>query len=142
VTPDFLSAEQVARRYYDLFNRRRFDEAEQLLDSSALFHYPQTNEHLIGRAGYRELARMWLTAFPDLQVEIRELRVTDDHLIQARLVARGTHKGPLQFNEVDLPATGRQVEFAFEHTLDCHHGHITHVWLRFDIQKLLRELEE
>ena len=60
-----MSPEQVARVYYQFFNERRLDEAAQLVDPQASFHYLPTRQHLMGRAGYRALVDAWLNAFED-----------------------------------------------------------------------------
>jgi len=37
-----MSSEETARLYYQLFNERRLDEAGQLIDPQAVFHYLPT----------------------------------------------------------------------------------------------------
>lgn len=133
--------EQVARRYYDLFNRRLLDEAALLVNSHAVFLYPHTKEHLIGRAGYRELTRMWLTAFPDGRIEIESLHVDAGHIVRVELLGRGTHTGPLAFGgPLSLAPTGRNAELPLTEALDIHDGQIVDAWLRFDVQEMLRRL--
>jgi hypothetical protein len=56
-----MTPEQIARRYYQLFNERQFDEAAALVDRQAVFHYLPTRQKLLGRAGYRALVAVWHT---------------------------------------------------------------------------------
>jgi predicted ester cyclase len=132
-----LPLEHIAREYYDLFNARRFDEAELLVSSHAGFHYPHTRETLIGRAGYRELVNLWMVAFPDAEISIVDMTVRGSRVV-VNLMGRGTHKGPLTFGgPLELEPTGRRGELAFSDTLDIQQGQIVESWLRFDIQAML-----
>jgi steroid delta-isomerase-like uncharacterized protein len=137
----YPAPEQIALRYYDLFNHRALDQAELLVSPQAVFHYPHTKEHMIGRAGYRELARTWLTAFPDAQVEIQRVTVERGHVARVELLGRGTHTGELAFGgALTLPASGRRAELPLTDTLDVRGGLIVDSWLAFDVADLLRRL--
>jgi predicted ester cyclase len=136
-----LPVEQIARDYYDLFNARRFDEAELLVSAHAAFHYPHTRETLIGRAGYRELVRLWMLAFPDAELSIVHIVVRGSHAVTVKLIGRGTHSGPLTFGgPLVLEPTGRQGELPFSDLLHIQHGQIEESWLRFDVQDMLQRL--
>jgi predicted ester cyclase len=137
-----LPVEHIAREYYDLFNARRFDEAQLLVSSHAGFHYPHTRETLIGRAGYRELASLWLLAFPDAEISILDMVVRDSRVVTVNLIGRGTHHGPLTFGgPLVLEPTGTRGELPFSDTLTIQEGQIVESWLRFDVQKLLDQLK-
>lgn len=132
---------QLAHRYYDLFNRRLLDQAELLVSPEAVFHYPHSKEHLIGRAGYRELARTWLIAFPDAQVELLDLSPEPNDTVRVELLGRGTHKGALGFGgALTLPASGREAELRLTDTLEVAGGLIVNSWLSFDVEDLVRRL--
>src|SRR5687767_8862764 len=73
-----MQTEAFVRRYYELFNQRKLQEAERFVDPQAVFTYPVGKEHLIGRAGYRELARRWLEGFPDARIAITTVLVPDE----------------------------------------------------------------
>src|SRR5688572_31658720 len=99
--------EQLARLYYQLFNERRLDEAGELVDPQAVFHYLPTRQRLMGRAGYRALVAAWLNAFEDARLEITAIRVSGD-LADVDFIGHGTHTGELVLGEaLSLPATGR-----------------------------------
>ena len=132
---------QLARRYYDLFNHRLLEQAELLVSPEAVFHYPHSREHLIGRAGYRELARTWLIAFPDAQVELLGLSDEQNNTVRVELLGRGTHKGPLGFGgALTLPASGREAELRLSDTLEVAGGLIVKSRLSFDVADLVRRL--
>jgi len=135
-----LPVEHIARDYYHLFNDRRFDEAELLVSAQATFHYPHTRATLIGRAGYRELAQLWMIAFPDAELSIVDMVVRESR-VTVQLIGRGTHSGPLAFGgPLVLEPTGRQGHLPFTDILDIQHGQILESWVRFDVQDLLERL--
>jgi predicted ester cyclase len=135
------SPEAIARQYYELFNSRAFDRAELLVSPQAVFHYPHTKERLIGRAGYRELARTWITAFPDAKVEILSVTVQNAGIVRVDLLGRGTHTGTLAFGgPLTVNPSGRRAELPLVDTLEVIDGMIVNSRLSFDIAELLRRL--
>ena len=136
-----MSPEQIARQYYRLFNERNLDAAGQLVDRGASFRYLPSKQRLIGRAGYRALAAMWLNAFADGQLEIASLQQTDDETVVVEIVGRGTHTGDLVLGDaVTLPPTGVTGALPFRETLRIRNGSIVDVELDFDIGELKRQL--
>ena len=136
-----MSPEQIARQYYRLFNERNLDAAGQLVDRGASFRYLPSKQRLIGRAGYRALAAMWLNAFADGQLEIASLFQTDDDTVVVEIVGRGTHTGDLVLGDaVTIPATGVTGALPFRETLRIRNGSIVDVELDFNIDELKRQL--
>jgi len=56
-----------------------------------------------GRDGIRSYYEQLMDALPDLEIQVRQQHVTDDHVL---VLICGTHLGPWR----GLPATGRRVE--------------------------------
>ena len=136
-----MSPEQTARLYYRLFNDRDLDGAGQLVDRTASFRYLPSKQHLIGKAGYRALAAMWLNAFEDGRLEIVSLKKVGDDTVVVELLGRGTHTGDLVLGEaLTIPATGVAGALPFRETLRIRNGAIVDVELDFDIAELKRQL--
>lgn len=136
-----FSNEQIARRYYDLFNARRIDEAERLVSTHAVFRYPHSKDNLIGRAGYRELVRLWILGFPDATAEVWRVTQLSDATVETDILGRGTHLGPLSFGgTLSLPATGKSAELLFKDTLTIRDQQITESTFQFDMKEMLRRL--
>lgn len=136
----FISPEQIAHKYYDLFNARRFDEAERLIAPETLFHYPGFAHHLVGPAAHRALSQLWLSAFPDLQLQVVRIRCEADHIASAHAVASGTHTGVLKLGTVIVPPTGRRMRVEYQHVLQIRDGRILDLALDLDVQGLVRQL--
>jgi predicted ester cyclase len=135
-----LQVEAFARRFYTFFNERRFDEAEAMVDRQAVFSYPAAREHMIGRAGYRELVRRWLEGFPDGRVGIVAVHVGGD-VAATELLARGTHTGVLELPGLPpIPPTGRSAQLPMRETITVKGGLIVSVKMEFDPGELRRVL--
>lgn len=131
----------LVHRYYDMFNERRFDEAESLVDPQAVFSYPAAREHVIGRAGYRELARRWVNASADGRVRLVELVIDEPDVARVSLVAEGTHTGVLELSGFpSIAPTHRRMGLPMRETLAWSHGRVAHVRLEFDLATLRRLL--
>jgi predicted ester cyclase len=136
-----FQVEVLARRYYQLFNERRLDEAERLVDPQAVFTYPVAGEHLIGRAGYRELARRWIGAFPDVRVRVVHVHVSEATVVRAHLHAEGTHRGSLELPGVPpIAPTGRHAQLSLTETSTISNLLIVGSRLEFDLDALRKVL--
>jgi len=138
---DAVTIDAIARRYYDYFNDRLFDDAGQLVHPEAIFYYVPTKQRLVGRAGYRALVAAWLIAFDDASLEIVSLEQVDEHTIRTQFIGRGTHTGDLVLGETFLlPASGVSAELEFSDTLTFRNGWIVEGRLEFDAGELRRRL--
>ena len=135
-----MASEQIVRRYYQLFNERRLDEAAQLIDPRASFHYLPTRQRLMGRAGYRALAEAWLTAFEDARLDVRATRV-DGNIVEVDFIGHGTHTGDLVLGDtISIPATGRSADLPFVDRMEVRDGLIVSSELDFDLAEMQRLL--
>lgn len=132
--------ESFTRHYYQLFNERRFDEAEALVHAQAVFSYPAAKEHFIGRAGYRELVDRWTEAFPDARLTITSVEVTGD-TARTEWIGEGTHQGMLELPGLPgIPATGRKADLPMRETIRIVNGLIVESRMEFDPLELRRRL--
>src|SRR5687768_4185991 len=94
-----MTPEQIARRYYQLFNERWLDEAAAMVDGQAIYYYLPTRQRFIGRAGFHAVMGMWLTAFKDAQLRIVSALELNDHSVQVEFIGEGTHTGDLALGD-------------------------------------------
>ena len=135
-----MTRERIARQFYELFNERRFDEAELLVDPYAIFHYLPTRQRLIGRAGYRALAGAWITAFADARLEILSIVAADDAL-SIRFVGHGTLTGELVLGDrLVIAPTGRSAQLPFDDRMVITDGLIVESQLDFNVEEMKRQL--
>ena len=130
-----------SRRYYECFNQRWFEEAEMFIDPRAVFTYPLAKEHLIGRAGYRELVRRWLVGFPDARIEITAVHVLDERTAATDWIGEGTHLGLLELPGLPaIPATGVRASMPMRETITIIDSRIVASRMDFDPSELARRL--
>jgi len=132
--------EAFTRRYYELFNERRFDDAEGCVDPQAVFTYPAAKEHFIGRAGYRELVHRWTEAFPDARLSITAVHVGGE-VASTEWIGSGTHLGMLDLPGFpSIPPTGRTVQLPMRESIRVVNGLIVESRMEFDPGELRRRL--
>lgn len=136
-----MQTETLVRRYYELFNQRKLEEAERFVDPQAVFTYPVGKEHLIGRAGYRELARRWLEGFPDARVAITTVLLPDDRTAVTEWIGHGTHLGTLELPGFPaLAPTGVHTQLPMRELVTLADGRIIASRMEFDPAEMLRRL--
>jgi steroid delta-isomerase-like uncharacterized protein len=86
---------KAAKRIFeDLFNRGRYEAADEIVHEDALGHDPAIPEPTRGPEGLKESVRGYREAFPDLHVSIDQ-QVAEGDFVATRWTARGTHRGEL-----------------------------------------------
>ena len=89
-----------------------------------------------GHEGARQFFKLYLTAFPDLHLDIEQILSAGENHVVVRWRSSGTHKGPL----AQIPATGRKASNHGCTVMELKKAKITHAWVYFDNAHLLRQL--
>lgn len=79
-----------------------------LYSQDAVVYTSAAPEAVRGRAAIEEDVRQWVTAMPDMAVQVEEL-VVDGSTAAMRLLFTGTHTGPLTTPAGEVPPTGKRV---------------------------------
>ncbi|MCD1143926.1 ester cyclase [Kocuria sp. LUK] len=74
----------------------------------AVVHTSANPEPVRGTEAIAQDTEHWITAMPDMAIEIEEL-VVDGATVAMRLLFTGTHTGPLTSSAGEVPPTGRTV---------------------------------
>jgi predicted ester cyclase len=101
----------IIRKLFDAFNEKDYDVIEGLAADNFELIDVASGEKYRGREGARKNAEGWLTAFPDVKIELLNVVASGDWAV-AEAVGRGTHSGPLKTPGGDVPPTGRQMELS------------------------------
>ena len=97
----------VALRWFEeWWNQRRDDVIEEITTPDCVAHVEGLDGGL-DREGLREYRRAWLSAVPDLRVEIPHATAEGDMVI-VQWRARGTHLGP----GLGIPPSGKPVDIS------------------------------
>jgi steroid delta-isomerase-like uncharacterized protein len=113
----------IIRKLFDAFNEKDYDVIEGLAADNFELIDVASGEKYRGREGARKNAEGWLTAFPDVKIELLNVVASGDWAV-AEAVGRGTHSGPLKTPGGDVPPTGRQMELHFCSLIKVQNGKI------------------
>jgi steroid delta-isomerase-like uncharacterized protein len=114
---------EIARRFYEEFWCRGNAGAADELVAEDIEHAQLPEGWPSGRAGFKELVRVWREGFPDMHEDVL-LMVAEDDWVASRFRLSGTHEGPFY----GLEPTGRRVEIEGVDMLRIEDGRIVE-WL-------------
>jgi steroid delta-isomerase-like uncharacterized protein len=103
-----MAAREIVDRVWEAMESNDFDAFEQLADPDVVMRYGGMT--LNGPAELRAFVEQYKAAFPDLHHELVDYVEAGD-TVALELLVRGTHTGPLQTPQGEIPATGRPVVF-------------------------------
>lgn len=107
---------RVDRLVEEAFNNGELGVIDEVVASDYVFKGPAASampQEIHGPEGFKELVRMWRSAFPDFQMEVEERFVDGDTIID-HFEAQGTHEGEF----MGIEPTGKEVEIT---TIGIHH---------------------
>ena len=125
----------IARRFIEeginQTNLDIFDElvAPDFVNHSAPPGVPPTRE------GWKQLATMFRTAFPDLHLQIED-EITEGDRVTTRFTAHGTHQGEL----MGIPATGKEVTIGGINIARIAGSKIVERWEELDMMGMMVQL--
>jgi|SRR5262245_20793160 len=121
----------------ELWNQQKLEVCDELfaadhISPSAPFLPP-------GPEGVKAIASSFLSAFPDLVVDI-EIEVAEGDLVGGRLRQRGTHTGDMVSPQGTIAATGKPVDFTEVALLKIANGKVATSWYWTDMIGLLTQV--
>lgn len=93
------------------------------------------NPDIEGIEAHRENVRQFITAFPDLELEFERV-VADGNKTAQLFTCRGTHEGDL----MDVPPTGKSVEFPAVGITVWEDGKMVEDWSQVDMLTMMEQL--
>ncbi|HEX9408366.1 MAG TPA: ester cyclase [Methylomirabilota bacterium] len=94
----------IARENFAAWNAHDVEAFVKRLDSKTTWESDAFPAPFVGHEGARQFFKLYLTAFPDLHLDMEEMLAAGEDRVVVRWRSSGTHKGPLG----NLPATGRK----------------------------------
>src|SRR5437016_5205290 len=94
----------IARENLAAWNAHDVNALVKTLDSKTVWESDAFPAPFVGHEGARQFFTLYLTAFPDLHLDMEEILAAGENRIVVRWRSSGTHNGPL----ANLPATGRK----------------------------------
>jgi steroid delta-isomerase-like uncharacterized protein len=132
-------SEGTIRKLFDGFNNKDYDAIEALVADDFELIDVGSGQKYRGRQGARQNAEGWLTAFPDVDIELLNVVASGDWAV-AEAVGRGTHSGPMQTPMGEVPPTGTKVELHFCSVVKVRDGKIVEERDYYDAMTIASQL--
>jgi predicted ester cyclase len=129
----------LARRMYEAFNERNFDELAEATAPDATITVVGSGDTYEGPEGSRAYNTMWANGFPDGSVTVDRLLESGDHVI-VEFTGRGTHTGTLVTSMGQIPPTGRSVTLQFCDIVEFRDGKTGDRRTYFDTGSMMAQL--
>lgn len=133
------SNEDLARRIYEMWNERNFDEIAEVTAPDATLTIVGSGDTFEGIEGSRKYNEMWADGFPDGKVTIDRVIGSGDHVV-VESTGRGTHTGTLATSMGDIPATGRSLTLQLCDVLEFKNGKVQSQKTYFDTGSMMAQL--
>jgi steroid delta-isomerase-like uncharacterized protein len=124
----------LIHRWVDVWNTQRLDDIDRFVTPGYVRHDPTVPE-VHGPEGEKQLAGMYLAAFPDLRFTVEDLVAEGDKVV-ARYTVRGTHRGEL----MGIPPTGNQIAVEAMEIYRLEDGRIAEQWVVMDGLGMMQQL--
>jgi steroid delta-isomerase-like uncharacterized protein len=126
----------IAREIFAAWNAHDVEGFVKRLDTKTTWESDVFPAPFSGHEGARQFFKVYLTAFPDLHLDIQQMLAAGDSQVVVRWRSRGTHLGPLG----DIPATGRKASNHGCTVMKGKNSKGCHAWVYFDNAHLLRQI--
>ena len=126
----------IARRSFEeLFTHGKLDVADEIFAKEYVGHDPNMPREIRGPDEFKQFARMYRTAFPDLKLVVEE-QVAEGDLVVTRFTATGTHRGEL----MGIAPTGAKVTVTGISIDRMKNGKSVESWTHYDALNMFRQL--
>jgi steroid delta-isomerase-like uncharacterized protein len=124
----------VVRRMLDVISSGNTADLAQIVASNWTNHDPNLPP-LHGLEGAKQLASMWLTAFPDMKFTIED-SLSEGEKVAMRFRLVGKNTGAF----MNMPATGKSVQVTGTGIFRVLNGRLTDNWVNFDALGMMQQL--
>lgn len=126
-------------RYNAAWNAHDVDAIVELHTEDSVFENHVTGDVNVGREEIGNAIRSIFAVFPDLTFETRRAYIRDDLVVQ-EWTARGTHEGTMRRSGIEVPPTGRTVDYKGMDVIPIRDGLVARKDVYSDSVTLLRQL--
>jgi steroid delta-isomerase-like uncharacterized protein len=126
-------------RYNDAWNAHEVDAIVAMHTEDSVFENHVTGDVNVGREQIGAAIRSIFSVFPDLSFEGRRQYIRQDLVVQ-EWTARGTHEGTMTRGGIEVPPTGRRVEYKGMDVIPIRDGLVARKDVYSDSVTLLRQL--
>jgi steroid delta-isomerase-like uncharacterized protein len=126
-------------RYNAAWNAHDVEAIVSMHTEDSVFENHVTGDRNVGREQVGNAVAGIFSVFPDLSFETRRAYVREDLVVQ-EWTARGTHEGTMRRSGIEVPPTGRRVEYKGMDVIPIRDGLVARKDVYSDSVTLLRQL--
>ena len=126
-------------RYNVAWNAHDVEAIVSMHTDDSVFENHVTGDVNVGREAIGSAVSGIFSVFPDLTFETRRAYVREDLVVQ-EWTARGTHRGAMNRSGIEVPPTGRRVEYKGMDVIPIRDGLVARKDVYSDSITLLRQL--
>jgi len=126
-------------RYNDAWNDHDVETIVSMHTDDSVFENHVTGDVNVGREQIARAIQGIFSVFPDLRFETRRAYIREDLVVQ-EWTARGTHEGTMTRSGIELPPTGRKVDYKGMDVIPIRDGLVARKDVYSDSVTLLRQL--
>ena len=136
---DGQELQEFIDRYNAAWNDHDVETIVSLHTEDSVFENHVTGDVNVGPERIARAIEGIFSVFPDLRFETRRAYIRDDLVVQ-EWTARGTHEGTMTRSGIELPPTGRKVEYKGMDVIPIRGGLVARKDVYSDSVTLLRQL--
>jgi steroid delta-isomerase-like uncharacterized protein len=136
---DGSELQEFIDRYNAAWNDHDVEKIVSLHTEDSVFENHVTGDVNVGREQIGRAIAGIFSVFPDLSFETRRAYIREDLVVQ-EWTARGTHEGTMTRSGMDVPPTGRKVEYRGMDVIPVRDGLVARKDVYSDSVTLLRQL--
>ena len=126
-------------RYNAAWNEHDVEAIVSMHTEDSVFENHVTGDVNVGRKQIARAIAGIFSVFPDLRFETRRAYIRDDLVVQ-EWTARGTHEGTMTRSGIEVPPTGRKVDYKGMDVIPIRDGLVARKDVYSDSVTLLRQL--
>jgi steroid delta-isomerase-like uncharacterized protein len=133
------SVADTAKEQVIAYNEKDWDRARAALAPEVVYDEVGTHRKLKGVDDVLTAWKGWATAIPDSRATFHSETVSGNTAV-LEITWKGTHSGPLNTGEREIPATGKKIELRAIQVVDVADDRVKSVRQYFDMGTLLQQI--
>jgi steroid delta-isomerase-like uncharacterized protein len=133
------SIADVAKEQVIAYNEKDWDRARAALAPEVVYDEVGTHRKLKGVDDVLTAWKGWATAIPDSRATFHSETVSGNTAV-LEITWSGTHSGPLNTGDREIPATGKKIELRAIQVVDVANDRVKSVRQYFDMGTLLQQI--
>jgi steroid delta-isomerase-like uncharacterized protein len=133
------SVADVAKEQVIAYNEKDWDRARGALTPDVVYDEVGTHRRIKGVDDVLTAWKGWATAIPDSRATFQSEFVSGNTAV-LEITWKGTHEGPLNTGDREIPATGKKIELRAVQVVDVDNDRVRSVRQYFDMGTLLQQI--